>query len=122
MSRINPRNYNDLGFFVQVEDTVGCTGGRDDLLRFGLSLTLKAVLGSALHASQYKLVMTDRTYFVGLVNIAYKDMYVTKHVLDVLEGYALSPIPQFCEFGFKLDPVPPPVYYPGVSRLSIGLF
>ena len=113
MSRSTPRNINDLGFLVQAEDTVGCTGGREDLVRFGLPLTLKAVLQSAVHASQYKLVRTDRTYFVGLVNIKYKDVYVTKHELDVLEGY--TPIPQFCEFGFKLDPVPPPVYY------SLGL-
>lgn len=109
MARVSPRNYNDLGFFVQSEDTVGCTGGRDDLLRFGLSLTVKAVLGSAVHASHYKLVMTDRTYFVGLVNIKYKDIYVTKHELDVLEGYV--PIPQFCEFGFRLEALPPPVYH-----------
>ena len=71
MSRITPRNINDLGFFVQADDTVGCTGGRDDLLRFGLALTLKTVLQSIEHASQYRLVRTDRAYFVDLVNIKY---------------------------------------------------
>ena len=86
MSRSTPRTINELGFFVQADDTVGCTGGRDNLLRFGLALTLKTVLQSVEHASQYRLVRTDRTYFVGLVNIKYKDIYVTKHELDVLEG------------------------------------
>lgn len=31
MARINPRNYNELSCFVQAENTVGCTGGHDDL-------------------------------------------------------------------------------------------
>jgi hypothetical protein len=31
MSRPNQRTINHFGFFVQSENTFGCTGGRDDL-------------------------------------------------------------------------------------------
>ena len=94
---------------VQSDTTVGCTVGRDDLEQFGFPLTLKAVLGSIMYAGHYTLVVTDRTTFVGLVNIAYKDIYVTKYELDVLEGYL--PAPQFCDFGFKLDPLAHNLYH-----------
>jgi len=109
MSRVNPRTINDLGFFVQSENTLGCTGGHEDLGRFGLPHTLKAVLGSIMHAGHYMLVTTDRSTYVGLVNLAYKDIYVTKHELDVLEGYV--PVPEFCEFGFKKDPSAHSLYH-----------
>jgi hypothetical protein len=102
MSRVNERNYTPFGFQCESPVTHGRTGGREDLILFGLPNVLLVVSTSLLNG-HHVLMQTDRTSFFGLVNIRYKDIYVTEDELDVLEGYV--PIPDFCPFGFKLDHV-----------------
>lgn len=102
MSRVNARNYSQFGFQCENPATHGLAGGRDDLSLFGLPNELLVVSTSLLNG-YHALLITDRTSYFGLVNLRYKDIYVTEDELDVLEGYV--PIPQFCPFGFKLDHV-----------------
>lgn len=102
MSRVNSRNFTQFGFQCESPLTQGHTGGRDDLLLYGLPNGL-LVVGTSVLDGSHALLLTDRTSFIGLVNIRYKDIYVTEDELDVLEGYV--PIPPFCSFGFKLDHV-----------------
>jgi hypothetical protein len=102
MSRVNARTYSQFGFQCESPVTHGHAGGRDDLLLLGLPNELLVVSTSLLNG-QHALLITDRTSYFGLVNLRYKDIYVTEDELDVLEGYV--PIPQFCPFGFKLDHV-----------------
>jgi len=102
MSRVNARNYTQFGFQCESHVTQGHTGGREALVLLGLPTEL-LVVGTSVLTGRHALLVTDRTSFVGMVNIRYKDIYVTEDELDVLEGYI--PIPQFCPFGFKLDHV-----------------
>jgi hypothetical protein len=124
MSRVDERNYTQFGFQCESPTTQGCTGGREDLVLCGLPNVLLVVSTSLLNG-HHVLMTTDRTSYFGLVNIRYKDIYVTADELDVLEGYV--PNPHFCPFGFKLDHVDGTQYielgfeYPKRVRFIMGM-